>query len=308
MARESVLVASAVPVAPSRPLTASPAWSDYWALTKPDVNFLIALTTAAGFYLGAWITPSQHPLIPLVHTVLSTLLVASGAAVLNQWLESPLDAVMRRTARRPIAAGRIEPDHALRFGLFLAQAGLVYMLLTADVLAALLALGTLGSYLFVYTPLKRITPLCTLVGAIPGAVPPLIGWAAARGHLDPEAWLLFFIVFLWQFPHFMSIAWMYRDDYDRARYRVLPDTRWRRRFVTIQTLLPLVGLVFVSVLFGRVGDPSPYYSIGAMVLGFGFMHFGVRFIRQPSGSSARRLLMASVVYLPAVLLLIVLLP
>lgn len=198
MARESLLAASVASVAPSRPFTTSTAWSDYWALTKPDVNFLIALTTAAGFYLGASITPSERPWIPLLHTVLGTLLVASGAAVLNQWLECRFDAMMRRTARRPIAAGRIEATHALVFGLFLSQAGFVYLLLTVDVLAPLLAVLTLGLYLCVYTPLKRITPLCTFVGALPGAVPPLIGWAAARGHLDPEAWLLFFIVFLWQ--------------------------------------------------------------------------------------------------------------
>jgi heme o synthase len=308
MARGSLFATSVATLTPSRPFATSTVWSDYWALTKPDVNFLIALTTAAGFYLGASIAPSPRPWLPLAHTVVGTLLVASGAAVLNQWLEFPFDAMMRRTARRPIVAGRIEPNHALMFGLFLSQVGLVYLLLTADVLAPLLALLTLGSYLCVYTPLKRITPLCTLVGAIPGAMPPLIGWAAARGRLDPEAWLLFVIVFLWQFPHFMSIAWMYRDDYDRARYRVLPDPRLRGRFVAIQTLVPLVGLALVSVLLGRIGDPSASYSMTALTLGLGFAYFGVRFVRHPSGSSARRLLMASIVYLPALLSLIVLLP
>jgi heme o synthase len=308
MARESLLVAPAASVTASRAFTSSSAWSDYWALTKPDINVLIALTTATGYYLGASSTWSERSWIPLLHTVLATLLVASGAAVLNQWMEFPFDAVMRRTARRPVAAGRIDPNHALIFGLVLSHAGVVYLWLAADVLAALLAVLTIATYLCVYTPLKRITALCTFVGAIPGAVPPLIGWAAARGHLDSGAWPLFFIVFLWQFPHFMSIAWMYRDDYDRARYRVLPAARLRERFVIMHTLLPLVGLLFVSVLFQRRWDPSAYFSIGALGLGLGFMYFGARFARRPSGPSARRLLLASVIYLPALLLLTVLLP
>jgi protoheme IX farnesyltransferase len=163
-------------------------------------------------------------------------------------------------------------------------------------------------YLCVYTPLKRQTPLCTLVGAMPGAVPPLIGWAAARGHLDPQAWVLFSIVFLWQFPHFMSIAWMYKDDYARAGYLVLPDSRTRARFVSVQTLLPLICLLPVSVLPVRGGEPGLVQSIGALMLGLGFLRFGVAFVRQPSGQAARRLLLVSIVYLPALLVLMVLVP
>ena len=163
------------------------------------------------------------------------------------------------------------------------------------------------SYLLCYTPLKRRTPLCTLVGAVPGAAPALIGWAAARGHLDGHAWVLFSIVFLWQFPHFMSIAWMYRDDYDRAGYLVLPTSRSRAGFVTLQTLLPLVALLPASLLHVRAEEPSAFYSTGALLLGFGFLYVGARFVYVKSGAAARRLLLASIVYLPALLALMIVL-
>jgi protoheme IX farnesyltransferase len=291
----------------SRHAAGSTFLSDYWRLTKPEVTFLIAVTTAAGFYLASSGSLSRSSLILLLHTLVGTVLVACGAAALNQWMEYPFDAKMRRTGRRPIAAGRIDPKCGLTFGTFLALAGLAYLLLEAGVLPSVLALVTLAGYLAVYTPLKRITPLCTSVGAIPGAVPPLIGWAAARGHLDPEAWVLFSIIFLWQFPHFMSIAWMYRDDYDRASYLVLPDSRTRVLFVTVQTLLPLAGLLPVCLLPVRAGEHSTVYLTAAMVLTLGFLYFGVRFALRRSGSAARRLLTASIVYLPALLLLMILL-
>ena len=307
MARERLLAAADASVVLTHPFVASAALSDYWRLTKPEVTFLVAVTTAAGFYLGCSASPSPIPWIPFLHTLLGTLLVASGAAVLNQWMEYPFDATMRRTARRAVAAGRIDPKHALIFGAFTSLTGLAYLLLAAGVLPSLLAFATLAGYLCIYTPLKRITPLCTLVGAIPGAVPPLIGWAAARGSLDREALILFGIVFLWQFPHFMSIAWMYRDDYARARYLVLPDSPTRVRLATLQTLLPLVLLLPVSVLPIRTGGASAYYSAAALLLGLGFFFFGLRFVLQRSGPAARRLLMASIVYLPALLLLLTLL-
>ena len=308
MAREPVLAVSDAAVVLSRPSTRSTLVSDYWGLTKPEVSFLIAITTAVGFYAGSSATPSSVPWVPLVRTLVGTLLVAGGAAALNQWMEHPFDAKMRRTARRAIAAGRIDPIHALLFGALLSLAGLTYMSLAVGALPSFLALATLVGYLGFYTPLKRQTPLCTLVGAIPGAVPPLIGWAAARGHLDPGAWVLFFVVFLWQFPHFMSIAWMYRDDYARASYLVLPDGHARARFVIVQTLLPLICLLPVSVLPVRAGGPSVFYSIGALILGLGFLHVGGAFARQRSGQAARRLLLVSVLYLPALLVLMVLVP
>src|SRR6266403_2905872 len=197
--------------------------SDYWALTKPEVNFLILITTAVGFYLGCGSEARPLSFISLFNTLLGTLLVASGTGTLNQHTERELDAKMRRTARRPAAAGRLKPASVLTFGIVLAVIGSIYLAIAANLLASLLAILTLLTYLFVYTPLKRKTPLCVFVGAFPGAMPPLIGWAAASGRLNSEAWALYAILFLWQFPHFMAIAWMYREDYDRASYLVLPN-------------------------------------------------------------------------------------
>src|SRR5215813_6693899 len=239
------------------------ALADYWALTKPDVNLLILITTAAGFCLARSFHLVGFPLLLLVHTVAGTLLVAGGTATLNQYVERRFDAQMRRTKRRPLAAGRIEPARALWFGITLSVSGAIYLAVAVNLLASLLAVLTLLSYLLIYTPLKRKTPLCTLIGAFPGAAPPLIGWAAARGHLDAEAWLLFAIVFLWQFPHFMAIAWMYRDDYTRAGYFVLPDNQRRDSLMTLQTLLPsfaLIPLSFAPLFLGKVGL---FYTAGA---------------------------------------------
>src|ERR1700681_3131068 len=217
------------------------ALGDYWALTKPEVNFLILVTTFAGFDLASDPGTGGLRILPVVHVLLGTLLVASGTGTLNQYVERVFDSQMRRTARRPVASGRIESSHALWFGISLSLSGTVYLALAVSVLASLLALATLLSYLYLYTPLKRQTPLCTLIGAFPGAAPPLIGWAGARGDLSLEAWVLYAIVFLWQFPHFMAIAWMYREDYSRAGYLVLPKGNARIPFVTLETLLPLLA-------------------------------------------------------------------
>src|SRR5205823_3217217 len=181
----------------------------------------------------------DFPWLLLVNTLLGTLLVASGTGTLNQYVERRFDAQMRRTARRPLAAGRLEPSAGLRFGIALSTIGCIYLAAAVNVLSSLLALLTLLSYLFLYTPLKRRTPLCVIVGAFPGAMPPIIGWAAASGQLNVEAWILYAIVFLWQFPHFMAIAWMYREDYDRAGYLVLPRGNARVPFVILETILPL---------------------------------------------------------------------
>ena len=204
------------------PARSAAATADYWALTKPEINFLIAIVTFAGFYLGLPAERHGFPFLLLIHTLLGTLLVSSGASALNQFIEWRFDARMRRTARRPLAAGKLEPVSALRFGLLLSLTGGIYLAAAVNVLASLLAVITLASYLMLYTPLKRKTPWCTVAGAFPGAMPSLIGWAAASGKLSSEAWVLYVILFLWQFPHFMAIAWMYRDDYARAGYLVLP--------------------------------------------------------------------------------------
>jgi heme o synthase len=292
-----MLAAESVAVAPTNavPRRGAPgsAWIDYWALTKPDVNLLIVITTAAAFSMARPRVFASLPLSLLLHTLCGTLLVASGAATLNQWMERRFDARMRRTARRPVAGGRIPAPHALTFGVILSVAGLGELLLAVGTLPALLALATLVSYLFLYTPLKRISPLCTLIGALPGAAPPLIGWTATGARLDRDAWLLWTILFLWQFPHFMAIAWMYRDDYERAGYRVLPRGAERARFATLQILLPLSGLILVTIPFG-----AP-----AFLLDLAFLGFGLRFALWRSSTAARRLLLASIAYLPALLAL-----
>jgi heme o synthase len=273
--------------------------ADYWAITKPEIVLLIAITTSAACYLAGRADAPGVSWILLLQAVFGTMLVSAGAGALNQAMEYRFDAAMRRTARRPVAAGRIEPVHAALFGVVLSLAGIGYLIATTTGLAALIAAGTLLTYLSAYTPLKRVTPLCTLVGAIPGAAPPLIGWAAACGRLDAEAWLLAGIVFLWQFPHFMAIAWMYRDDYDRAGYRVLPREPARAAFATLQTIVPLAALFIVSVL--SMDGP---YAAGAALLNVGFFYYGVQFVRRKSGSSARKLLLASILFLPLLFVLI----
>jgi protoheme IX farnesyltransferase len=213
---------------------------------------------------------------------------------------------MRRTARRPLAGGRLQPAVVLWFGVTLSVVGSVYLAVAVNVLSSLLAMATLLSYLFVYTPLKRKTPLCTLVGAFPGAMPPLIGWAAASGKLNFEAWTLYAVLFLWQFPHFMAIAWMYREDYARAGYLVLPANDYvRTRLVNLQTVLPLLALVSLSLLPGLMGE-AKFYLIGALLLGAGFLYYGTQFVIRRSNSAARRLLVASVIYLPALFVVMVL--
>jgi protoheme IX farnesyltransferase len=279
---------------------------DYWELTKPEINFLIAITAAAGFWIGSPAAPLHFPWMPFIHTLLGTVFVASGAGTLNQLVELQYDAQMRRTARRPLASGRIAPSHALWFGVLLSVFGVVYLAISTNALASLLAALTLLSYLFMYTRLKRITPLCTLVGAVPGAAPPLIGWTAACGHLHAGAWVLFAIVFLWQFPHFMSIAWMYREDYGRAGYLVLPASELKDRFVSWQCLLPALGLFVVSIVPAARGQSGIVYFAGALVLGGVFIYYSARFALQRSVASARQLLLASILYLPVLFALLAL--
>ena len=306
MATEPILVVLDASAVRGRRIANSCVLFDYWELTKPEINFLIAITTAAGFWLGS---PSALPhflWMRFLHALLGTILVASGAGTLNQLIELRYDAQMRRTARRPLASGRIAPSHALWFGVLLAIVGVVYLALSTNSLASLLAALTLLSYLFLYTPLKRITPLCTLVGAIPGAAPPLIGWAAAHGRLDPSAWVLFAIVFLWQFPHFSSIAWMYREDYERARYLVLPPGKTRDRFVMWQTLVAPVALLLVSFIPVITRLSGLIYFGGALAIGGVFLYYSARFAAHRTNVAARQLLLASILYLPAIFALLVL--
>jgi len=276
--------------------------SDYWALTKPEVNFLILITTGVGFYLGCRNEARPLSFLALFNTLLGTLLVASGTGALNQYIERNFDAQMRRTARRPAAAGRLKPSAVLAFGIALAATGSIYLSIAVNLVASGLATLTLLTYLFVYTPLKRSTPMCVLVGAFPGAMPPVIGWAASSGRLSSEALILYAILFLWQFPHFMAIAWMYREDYDRAGYLVLPKGNARIPFVTLETLLPLLALVAISMVQLPTRHPAIFYCTGAL-LSVGFLYFGLEFVRERSRAAARRLLAASIVYLPLFLAL-----
>jgi heme o synthase len=307
MATEPVLAALDIAAVRRRHSTVrSGVLSGYWSLTKPEVNFLIAVTAAAGFWMGAPASFAHFPWGSLRHTLIGTVLVASGAATLNQLIELPFDRKMRRTARRPLVSRRIEPSNALWFGIALSFIGAIYLAVTTNALASMLSILTLLGYLFLYTPLKRKTPLCILIGAIPGAAPPLIGWAAARGRLDTNAGLLFMIVFLWQFPHFMAIAWMYRDDYSRAGYFVLPTSAARERFVALQSLLPslvLLGVALVPAIRGQCGVVS---LAGALVLGGAFLSYSARFAFRMSAVSARQLLLASVLYLPVLFALLAL--
>lgn len=277
--------------------------TDYWILTKPRVNLLIVIATGAGFFLGCPTDADAFPVMRLVDTVLGTLLLASGAATLNQYLERRFDAQMRRTARRPLAAGRLDPAAVLRFGVVLTFAGALYLAAAVDTLASLLGIFTAASYLGIYTPLKRKTPLCTLLGAFSGAMPPLIGWAGAAERLSAEAWTLYAILFLWQFPHFMAIAWMYREDYQRAGYQVLPPGASRDRFVAWQSVLPAVALIPLSLLPTFLGAADRAYLGGALLLSSGFAWYATQLALRRSNASARRLLLASIVYLPALMML-----
>jgi protoheme IX farnesyltransferase len=270
---------------------------DYYTLTKPEVNLLILMTTSAGYYLA-----SRGPLriVGLLNTLLGTLLVASGTATLNQWMERRWDGQMRRTASRPLPSGRLTSSEALIFGLLLSVTGGLYLLWAVNLLAALLAVSTLLSYLLIYTPLKRKTPLCTLLGAFPGAMPTLIGWAGGSGQISGQAWFLFAILFLWQFPHFLAIALMYRDDYHQAGYHMLPDFDRDSRFthVEIVSFSVILVLATLSPLLNRAGL---LYGAGMGVSGAFLLYHAGKLAASNSKVLASRLLHASVLYLPVVL-------
>lgn len=279
--------------------------SDCWSLTKPEVNFLILIATLAGFYLGRPSDLHPFPLERLIHTLLGTLMVASGAGTLNQYAERRFDSRMRRTARRPLAAGRLHPMAALWFGVLLSIVGTVYLAVAVNTLASLLAVLTLTSYLFLYTPLKRKTPLCTLVGAVPGAMPPLIGWAAASGSIGSKAWILYAVLFLWQFPHFMSIVWMYREDYTRAGYWLLPNSGGES-FMAWFTLAPSLALLMVNLMAVAADSESTVRYFAGLILGSALFYYGARLVFLRSRIAARQLLRASIVFLPLEFLILAL--
>ncbi len=289
------------PAAPALVAPQSALW-DYLELTKPSVVWLILMSTAVGYYVGA-ADPVSYLL--LLHTLLGTALLAGGTGALNQWLEREADGKMRRTERRPLPAGRLQPPPALAFGVTVSVAGTLYLIWAVNLLSALLGLLTLASYLFLYTPLKTRTPLSTLVGAFPGAMPPLIGWAAAGGGMGIEALVLFAMLFLWQFPHFYAIAWMYREDYARAGILMLPVVEPDGVSTSRQVICYAALLVPLSAAPAVLGMAGSYYLAGALVLSLGYLSAGLLLARRRTIAQARRLLQASIVYLPLVYILLV---
>jgi protoheme IX farnesyltransferase len=270
---------------------------DYYTLTKPEVNLLILMTTSAGYYLG-----SRGPLriAGLIHTLLGTLLVASGTATLNQFMERVYDAQMRRTASRPLPSGNLDANHALAFGLLLSISGGLYLGLAVNVLSAVLAVSTLLVYLLIYTPLKRRTPLCTLLGAVPGAMPTLIGWAGASASIDRHAWFLFAVLFLWQFPHFLAIALLYREDYARAGFRMLPQFDLDGRFTKTE-IVGFTILLVITTMVPLAGRGGTGYWLGMFVAGAFLLYHVAKLTKSNSRILASRVVHASVIYLPVVL-------
>jgi protoheme IX farnesyltransferase len=272
--------------------------SDLSELSKARLSFLVLLTTLVGFLLG-WHGPMDYTI--LIATLVGTALSAAGASALNQWIERDLDALMKRTADRPVPAGRMHPSDALIFGLLCCGSGVSLLFLLVNTLTAGLALLTILIYAVMYTPMKRVSELNTLIGAIPGALPPLLGWTAATGHLDLGGGLLFLILWFWQMPHFLAIAWLYRDQYAAAGFKMLstrdPDgwaTGW-------QALIYSTALLAISLLPGLLGFASPYYFFAALALGGAMVFLSVDFLRLRNSSSARRLFFASILYLPLLL-------
>jgi len=275
---------------------------DYYTLTKPEVNLLILMTTSAGYYLAG---RGPIMIVGLVNTLIGTLLVAGGTATLNQWMEREWDGQMRRTASRPLPSGRLGAREALLFGIALSIAGGVYLAVAVNGLAAILAISTLLSYLLIYTPLKRKTPLCTLLGAFPGAMPTLIGWAGASARIDAHAWFLFAILFLWQFPHFLAIALMYREDYARAGYKMLPDFDADGRFTRGEILGFSAVLVLATLFMGSQPSASSFVALG--VAGVFLLYPVIKLVKTNSRTFASRVVHASVIYLPIVLIVATLL-
>jgi heme o synthase len=276
--------------------------ADFVELTKPRITTLVVLTALVGFVMGSPGTPAT---LPLVIVLAGTGLVAAGASTLNMVLERDTDALMHRTRSRPLAAGRMRAPEAIAFGLLLTTLGLVGLLGLSGPLPAGVALVTWFTYLFCYTPLKRRTSLSTLVGAVPGALPPVIGWAAARGAIDGGAFVLFAILFLWQVPHFLAIAWIYREDYARGGLPMLPVVDAPGRLTGRQTVAHAFALLLVSLLPTGLGMAGRVYLVGALVLGVALLAFSLRLAVLRTVAAARSLFLASVLYLTALCALLV---
>src|SRR5664280_590267 len=267
-------------------------------LVKARLTTLVLLTTFVGFFMGER-GPMDFAL--MFHALAGTALVAAGAAALNQLLEREYDAKMRRTQNRPLPAGQLEPATVMIFGGMCATAGLLYLALAVNLLTSVIGAVTLVSYLFIYTPLKRVTWLNTAIGAVPGALPPLMGWTAARGELSGEGWALFAILALWQIPHFFAIAWIYRDEYAKAGFVMLPNVDVSGRRTAQQTVSHALALLIASLAPFALKMAGPVYLAAALVLGAGFLGCAVQFSRQLTLARARQLFLASIIYLPLLL-------
>ena len=293
--RDSIETSAAVTAEASRPAL-------YLALTKPDVSFLVVMTTVAGYALG---THGPLDWMKMAHTVFGTTLIAAGTSALNHYFERDTDALMRRTSSRPLPSGQMKPGEAFLFGMTLITIGTLYLALATNALATFLGIITSILYLCIYTPLKRKTTRATLIGAIPGAVPPLIGWAAARGTLSLDAWILFAILFLWQFPHFDAIAWVYREDYARAGIKMLPtvDRGGKRTFREI--LVTAALLVPVGMLPTLTGLAGPHYFFGALVVGIMLVEVCLWAAASKTNIRSKWLMHATVLHLPVLLGLLI---
>jgi protoheme IX farnesyltransferase len=299
---DSVITNKTLVIVQKQSLSMAEKFSAYVELTKPRITLLVVLTAAAGFCLGS---ENGIDYVRLLNMSLGIALLSSGIATLNQYIERDLDRLMRRTESRPLPSGKLLATPAMWFGVTLSVIATLYLAVSINGLSALLGVVTLASYLFVYTPLKTRTSLSTVLGAFPGAMPPFIGWVAARGEASIEAWILFAILFLWQFPHFLAIAWMYRDDYARAGIKMLPVVEPEGKVTGQQIISYTLMLVPVSLLPVFVNLAGTIYFVGALVLGLIFLYFSVRAAFVRTVWQARQLLLASVLYLPVLFALMV---
>jgi protoheme IX farnesyltransferase len=294
MKNTAAIFADALPLA-------RPRLADYVELTRPRIASLVLFTEAAGFWLASAGAPD---LLRLMHTLIATALVAAGASALNQVLERQSDALMERTRNRPLPSGRLRPEEAILFGAVLALGGLAYLALTVRQPLAVLAAGfAFAAYVLLYTPLKRKTTLNTLVGAVPGALPPVIGWTAVSGSFGAEAGALFAVVFLWQVPHFLAIAWIYREDYGRAGLCMLPSVDPEGGATGRQMIVYCLALLAASLMPVAVGGAGPVYLAGALIVGIGFLACAIGFSLRHSTARARGVLRASLIYLQGLLTL-----
>ncbi|WP_278469378.1 heme o synthase [Gimesia maris] len=272
---------------------------DYLELIKPRISTMALISVALGYTLAS---AHSWSLLPLIHALLGIGLVAVGCNSLNQMLEMKSDALMPRTANRPLPAGKISLPEVLVFGIGAALTGIFYLATMVNLLTAFLAMMTLVLYVLVYTPLKRVTSLCTTIGAIPGAMPPILGWTAAGGNLNTSSFAIFAIMFFWQFPHFLAIAWLYRHQYHQAGLKMLPAADPAPRMIGWMCVIYAAALIPVSLLPQYVSLTGTFYSVVALVLGIGYLVFSIRFLRNETRQTARELIWFSLIYLPLLLL------